>query len=106
MSPIVALLQNTLSHESLVSGTNPDGKKVFLKEIWPTRSEIQQVEKDHVLPAMFKDVYSRIEHGSASWQNIVTSPTQLYQWDANSTYVKRPPFFEGMTRVRKCYIFG
>lgn len=91
--------QNTFLRESLISGTNADGKKVFLKEIWPTRTEIQQVEKDHVLPAMFRDVYSRIDNGSASWQNIVTSPTQLYQWDPDSTYVKRPPFFEGMTKV-------
>ncbi len=84
----------------VVSGTNADGKKVFLKEIWPTRSEIQNVERHHVLPAMFKDVYLHIETGSPNWQSIVTPKIQLYPWDAKSTYIKKPPFFDGMTKVR------
>ncbi|XP_065210458.1 cytoplasmic aconitate hydratase-like [Planococcus citri] len=79
-------------------GTNEDGKKIFLKEIWPSRTEIQEVEKNHVLPAMFKDTYSRIEKGSASWQSIEAPNSQLYPWDPNSTYIKNPPFFENMTR--------
>lgn len=83
-----------------ILGTSEDGKKIFLKEIWPSRSEIQEVEKNHVLPAMFKDTYSRIEKGSASWQNIEAPNSQLYPWDPNSTYIKNPPFFENMTRVR------
>lgn len=78
---------------------NADGKKVFLKEIWPTRAEIQEVEKNHVLPAMFKDVYARIETGSSSWQSINVSESQLYSWDPSSTYIKNPPFFENMTKV-------
>lgn len=79
-------------------GVNANGKKVFLKEIWPSRAEIQEVEKRHVLPAMFKDVYSRIESGSSNWQSINISESQLYNWDPNSTYIKRPPFFENMTK--------
>lgn len=79
-------------------GTSEDGKKIFLKEIWPSRSEIQEVEKNHVLPAMFKDTYSRIEKGSATWQNIDAPNSQLYPWDPNSTYIKNPPFFEDMTK--------
>lgn len=82
-------------------GINADGKKVFLKEIWPSRAEIHEVEKSHVLPAMFKDVYARIELGSKSWQTIVVdSNSELYPWDPQSTYIKKPPFFETMTKVR------
>lgn len=88
----------------VVIGINEDGKKVFLKEIWPSRSEIQEVEKNHVLPAMFKDTYARIERGSISWQSIDAPNSQLYPWDPQSTYIKNPPFFDNMTKVSvDCY---
>ena len=92
-------MDDKLTINCCILGTNEDGKKIFLKEIWPTRSEIQEVEKNHVLPAMFKDTYSRIEKGSLSWQNIDAPNSQLYPWDPNSTYIKNPPFFENMTKV-------
>ncbi|XP_067618524.1 cytoplasmic aconitate hydratase-like [Eurosta solidaginis] len=79
-------------------GVGPDGEKVFLRDIWPTRKEIQAVENKHVIPAMFKEVYSKITSGSEEWQNIAVAESQLYPWNSESTYIKRPPFFEGMTR--------
>lgn len=79
-------------------GVGANGKNVFLRDIWPSRTEIQEVEKVHVLPAMFKDVYSRIDVGSQCWQTINVSASQLYDWDLKSTYIRRPPFFESMTR--------
>ncbi|XKL62085.1 hypothetical protein PGB90_001918 [Kerria lacca] len=79
-------------------GINADGRKIFLREIWPSRAEIQNVEKAHVLPSMFRDVYSRIEQGSTSWQKIIPSLSQLYPWDEKSTYIKKPPFFKSMTK--------
>lgn len=63
------------------------------------RAEIQAVEKQHVIPIMFQEVYARIEKGSASWQALKAPETTLYPWDEISTYIKRPPFFDGMTRV-------
>ncbi|XP_019538773.2 cytoplasmic aconitate hydratase [Aedes albopictus] len=79
-------------------GTSPDGSKVFLRDIWPTRQEIQAVEKQHVIPAMFRDVYAKVEMGSPSWQGLNAPTGKLYPWDDVSTYIKHPPFFEGMTR--------
>lgn len=79
-------------------GTKPDGTPVFLKEIWPTRDQIQAIEKKFVIPAMFKDVYAKIETGSSNWQNLKAPEGQLYPWQDDSTYIKHPPFFQGMTR--------
>ncbi|XP_055848235.1 cytoplasmic aconitate hydratase-like [Episyrphus balteatus] len=79
-------------------GVNAKGEKVFLREIWPTRNEIQKVENTHVIPAMFQEVYSKIEMGSEDWQKLEVSDGQLYPWSGESTYIKRPPFFDGMTR--------
>ncbi|CAG9823442.1 unnamed protein product [Phaedon cochleariae] len=79
-------------------GKRPDGSEVFLRDIWPTRKQIHEVEKRHVIPAMFKEVYAKIETGSTNWQNLVAPSGQLYPWSASSTYIKRPPFFDGMTR--------
>lgn len=79
-------------------GVNADGKKVFLRDIWPKRQEIHDVEQKHVIPAMFREVYAKIELGSSAWQSLQAPTGQLYPWDEASTYIKHPPFFEGMTR--------
>ncbi|XP_026685613.1 cytoplasmic aconitate hydratase-like [Diaphorina citri] len=79
-------------------GTNKQGAPVFLRDIWPSRSEIHAVEKQHVIPAMFREVYARIENGSNSWRALQAPEGQLYPWDLSSTYIKRPPFFDGMGR--------
>ncbi|XP_041355467.1 cytoplasmic aconitate hydratase-like [Gigantopelta aegis] len=79
-------------------GTNAEGKPVFLGDIWPSREEIQVVEKEFVVPAMFKDVYSRITKGNSRWNALETPETLLYPWDEKSTYIKCPPFFDNMTK--------
>ncbi|XP_015364045.1 PREDICTED: cytoplasmic aconitate hydratase-like [Diuraphis noxia] len=79
-------------------GNDKNGKPVFLKNIWPSRAQIQTVEKQTVIPAMFQDVYARIENGSNAWQCLQAPDGQLYPWDASSTYIKNPPFFSGMTK--------
>jgi aconitate hydratase len=79
-------------------GKRPDGKPVFLRDIWPTRKEIQVVEQQHVIPAMFQQVYSRIQLGSSSWQALNAPSGKLYPWSESSTYIKKPPFFDGMTK--------
>ncbi|XP_045456295.1 cytoplasmic aconitate hydratase-like [Melitaea cinxia] len=79
-------------------GKRADGSSVFLRDIWPTRSEIQEVENRHVIPGMFKEVYAKIEQGSPSWQALDVPQGKLYGWDPNSTYIKKPPFFDGMTK--------
>lgn len=61
--------------------------------------EIQAVEQKHVIPAMFKEVYDKIERGSNSWASLVAPSGKLYPWDANSTYIKNPPYFDNLQKV-------
>lgn len=79
-------------------GYSKDQKPVFLRDIYPTRNEIQAVEQKYVIPAMFQHVYSRIKKGSEPWNKLEAPDRQLYPWDNLSTYIKRPPFFENMTK--------
>ncbi|CAH0698346.1 unnamed protein product [Spodoptera exigua] len=90
-----------IDFETQPLGTRADGSPVYLREIWPTRAEIQEVENKHVIPGMFKEVYAKIELGSPSWQALDVPQGKLYGWDPNSTYIKKPPFFDGMTRDLK-----
>ncbi|XP_047497395.1 cytoplasmic aconitate hydratase-like isoform X1 [Penaeus chinensis] len=79
-------------------GHNDAGEAVFLRDIWPSRETIQAVEQEHVVPAMFKDVYARITTGNERWNKLEAPQGKLYPWDSSSTYIKSPPFFEGMTK--------
>ncbi|XP_070137097.1 cytoplasmic aconitate hydratase-like isoform X2 [Drosophila bipectinata] len=79
-------------------GVDAQGNNVFLHDIWPTRSQIQEVENKHVIPAMFHEVYSTLELGSKDWQSLKAPEGKIFSWDVDSTYIKRPPYFEGMTR--------
>lgn len=79
-------------------GHNAEGRPVYLREIWPSRQDIQSVEQQYVIPAMFREVYGRIELGSPAWQSLQAPVGLLYPWDEQSTYIKHPPFFEHMTR--------
>ncbi|CAK9795659.1 Cytoplasmic aconitate hydratase [Anthophora plagiata] len=79
-------------------GRRADGSPIFLQDIWPTRTEIQAVEQKHVIPAMFKEVYSKIEKGSPNWASLVAPGGQLYPWDASSTYIKNPPYFHNLKK--------
>lgn len=81
-------------------GKTKDGKEVYLKEIWPQRSEIQEVERKFVIPAMFEEAYSKLKGnkgGSESWASLNAPSDALYPWDPASTYVRKPPFFKDMT---------
>uniref|UniRef100_A0A8C1JQC3 Cytoplasmic aconitate hydratase n=1 Tax=Cyprinus carpio TaxID=7962 RepID=A0A8C1JQC3_CYPCA len=77
---------------------NSEGKEVFLRDIWPTRDEIQAVERQFVIPAMFKEVYEKVEKVNERWNSLEAPSDKLYTWNPNSTYIKSPPFFDGLTR--------
>ncbi|PBC30251.1 cytoplasmic aconitate hydratase [Apis cerana] len=79
-------------------GHRMDGTPVFLQDIWPTRAEIQVVEQKYVIPAMFKEVYDKIEKGSTNWANLVAPDGKLYPWDPSSTYIKHPPYFDNIQK--------
>nr|XP_020450657.1 cytoplasmic aconitate hydratase [Monopterus albus] len=76
---------------------NSEGKEIFLRDIWPTREEIQAVERMFVIPSMFKEVYEKIEKVNERWNTLVAPSDKLYTWDPKSTYIKSPPFFNGLT---------
>jgi aconitate hydratase len=77
-------------------GKDAAGKDVYLKEIWPTPEEVAAVLKQSVRREMFEKEYGEVFAGDSQW-NAVKFPTgDLYQWDANSTYIARPPYFDAM----------
>ncbi|XP_043342748.1 cytoplasmic aconitate hydratase [Cervus canadensis] len=78
-------------------GVNAKGQQIFLKDIWPTRDEIQAVERQYVIPGMFKEVYQKIETVNESWNALAAPSDKLYCWNPKSTYIKSPPFFEDLT---------
>ena len=70
------------------------GKDVFLKDIWPSRSEVREVVSKNVTSEMFKDVYGRISKGNDRWNSLNVKPSLQYSWKSESTYVHNPPFFQ------------
>src|SRR5699024_180914 len=80
-----------------LQGLDNDGNRVYLQDIWPSREEILEVQQRCVIPAMFKEVYSRIKTGNERWNGLKANESLLYQFGSKSTYIKKPPYFEGMT---------
>jgi aconitase A len=78
-------------------GTAQDGKPVMLADIWPSDAEVQDALKRAIDSQMFRDTYAKVFEGDANWTSIKVPAGQRYAWDAKSTYVKNPPYFEGMT---------
>jgi len=77
-------------------GISSTGKKVFLEEIWPSRKDILVYINKHLKPQLFTDVYSKISKGTDKWNSLKVSLTDQYDWDPNSTYIKKPPFFDAI----------
>jgi len=73
-----------------------DGREIFLKDIWPTNKEIEDVLKKSLEPEMFNKRYSNVSKGPEQWQKIKTKESSIYEWNDNSTYVKKPPFFDNL----------
>jgi aconitate hydratase len=80
-------------------GKDSAGKSVFLKEIWPTPEEIEKTVRGAVTTAMYSKEYGKIFEGDANWKNLKVPGGDLYVWDAKSTYIKLPPFFEKMPKI-------
>lgn len=78
-------------------GEDADGKPVFLKDIWPGQKEIQEVVAHNIDSSMFKSNYDGVFEGDANWNSIDSPEGEIYAWDADSTYVRNPPYFKGMT---------
>jgi len=82
-------------------GKDTNGNDVFLKDIWPSTAEIQAVIDDVVSSEMFKKDYSSVFAGDKHWTSLDTPTGKVFEWDSNSTYVRKPPYFEGMPRQPK-----
>lgn len=77
-------------------GYNPEGEPVYLKDIIPADEEIAALYKQYIKPDVFTTEYARLKDGGHRWDNIKTAQTPSYVWDEKSTYIKRPPYFDGL----------
>ena len=78
-------------------GKDKDGKDIYLKDIWPSNKEIEDTLKVSLNAEMFVKRYSNVSEGPKQWQQIKTEKSSIYNWDENSTYVKKPPFFDSLS---------
>ncbi|XP_015421668.1 PREDICTED: iron-responsive element-binding protein 2 [Myotis davidii] len=79
-------------------GTDPAGKDVFLRDIWPSREEVQQVEEGQVLCSVFKALKEKVETGDKRWNSLDAPDSVLFPWDSKSTYIRCPSFFDKLTK--------
>jgi aconitate hydratase len=80
-------------------GNDSSGKPVFLKDIWPTPQEVQEVLNKSVRQEMFKKEYSQASEGDERWRGMPVPEGELFHWDMQSTYVREAPYFDGMGKT-------
>jgi aconitate hydratase len=80
-------------------GEGKGGTPVFLKDVWPSTNEVNEVVSRAVKPAMFEKTYAVVFEGDERWQKLDVPLGQTYLWDAASTYIKEPPYFDGITKT-------
>lgn len=78
-------------------GTDSDGNDVFLKDIWPDAAEVQATIDSSINEEMFTRQYATVFDGDERWRNLPTPTGDVFEWDEASTYVRKPPYFDGMT---------
>src|SRR5690606_16112702 len=79
-------------------GQDQDGNDVFLKDIWPSTKEVNDLIAKNVTGEMFKSSYANVFAGDDNWNGLEVSTGETFEWDPGSTYVQNPPYFESMTR--------
>lgn len=80
-------------------GFNAKNEPVYLKDVWPNPEEVEQAVRDSINPDMYRARYKSVFDGDKDWQSLATTKSDLFPWDHTSTYVKYPPYFEGMTKI-------
>jgi aconitate hydratase len=88
-------MQIDLYNDSI--GLDKDGNPIYLKDIWPSNKEIEESTRKNLNSSMFASNYSEVFKGEDNWNNLETSTGENYSWDASSTYVKNPPYFEDIS---------
>ncbi|HVB52506.1 MAG TPA: aconitate hydratase [Acidimicrobiales bacterium] len=96
---LVGTMHADLLREPL--GNDQGGVPVYLRDIWPTTAEIKEVVDRCVAASMFTDSYRDVLTGDERWRNMDVPRSEIFQWDPTSTYVRQPPYFEGMSRDPK-----
>ncbi|MAS40171.1 MAG: aconitate hydratase AcnA [Porticoccaceae bacterium] len=96
---LAGTVQKDLTKEPI--GTGSDGQPVFLKDIWPTTQEIQKFIAENISRELFVERYADVFNGDASWRAIDAAGGLTYGWNEESTYVRNPPYFEGMDKTPK-----
>ena len=86
-----------LTNEPL--GDGADGKPVYLREIWPTAQEVEATVRQAVTQGQYQKQYAAVYEGDEHWKGMAVPAGDLYQWDAKSTYIKLPPYFENMSKT-------
>jgi aconitate hydratase len=84
-----------ISKDSL--GDDGDGNPVFLKDLWPSQVEIQEIVMANIDSEMFRKSYSSVFAGDDNWNGLKVPTSQLYEWAPDSTYIRNPPYFDGMS---------
>jgi aconitate hydratase len=79
-------------------GFDSNGKPIFLRDVWPTTQEIKQVVDEFVKADMFAADYASVFDGDENWRGLEVPTGDMFDWDVTSTYVRRPPYFDGMPR--------
>jgi aconitate hydratase len=79
-------------------GTGKDGKPVFLRDVWPSSTEVDSTIASSLASEMFRARYAKVSEGPESWRKVQAPTGQQFEWNPTSTYVRKPPFFEGLTK--------
>ena len=80
-------------------GLDPNGEPVYMKDLWPTQEEIDVLIRSSVTPKMYSEEYSNVYSGNDTWNEIRLSGGDIYDWKSDSTYIRKPPFFDGLTKT-------
>nr|XP_009941654.1 PREDICTED: iron-responsive element-binding protein 2 [Opisthocomus hoazin] len=80
-------------------GTGLNGKSIYLRDIWPTRSELHTVEEECVISSMFKELKEKMEKGNKRWNLLEAPESTLFPWDLKSTYIRCPSFFDKLVTI-------
>ncbi len=77
-------------------GTGSDGQPVYLRDIWPSTEEVKAVIDECLQSQMFTDGYSKVFAGDDNWRGLDVDSGEIFEWHEDSTYVQRPPYFDGI----------
>jgi len=95
----INLLKDPMGKDPM--GKDSEGKDIYMKDLWPTDSEIKESIKKYLTPDIFNKKYGDVFKGSDEWQNMKFPSGALYDWEKNSTYIRKPPFFESFLEKSK-----